>query len=342
MNTIICPSCEDYVKASRRQEMETYNVKGEPIEIEAEVVVCPKCEMKIFDEERDSRNLELAYDKYRRKHRLLSVSKISQIRQKYGLGQRALSRLLGWGEITLHRYEKGALPDAAHNNLLRFIEEPENMRILLEANSEVLSPREVMMLKQQIDRSAMDKRRISFRESLEQVVSPHCLDTTSGYREFDLYRFRNTILYTTQCLGQVLKTKMNKLMFYVDFVSFKERSTSMTGSRYVHLQYGPVPDGYELIVADMIREGELKLEEIVFDEKRGIVGQNVTALTDPDMTIFSEDEIRIMDYICEEFRDFGSTKISQLSHQETAYRNTGDGEIISYEHARELSIMLPE
>lgn len=70
MDTTICPNCEDYVRASYYQKMETYNVKGELVEIEADVAICPKCGMSIFDEERDSRNLELAYlayNGYRRK-----------------------------------------------------------------------------------------------------------------------------------------------------------------------------------------------------------------------------------------------------------------------------------
>lgn len=340
LSTTICPNCEDYVRGLPSREMEVYRVRGEPIEIEAEVFVCPKCGAKVFDEERDSRNLELAYDEYRRRHAILSPSRISQIRQKYGLSQRGLSRMLGCGEITLHRYEKGALPDAAHNNLLRFIEEPENMKILFDAHSETLSLRERITLRQQIDRSVIDKRRISFRESLEQVLSHQCLDATSGYREFDLCRFRNALLYITQCLGETLKTKLNKLMFYADFLSFKERSVSITGSRYVHLPYGPVPDNYELIIEGMIRENELRLREVVFDKEQEIVGQNITALVDPDLAVFSEEEILIMDHICEKFRPLGSKGISSLSHQETAYSNTNDGEIISYEYAKDLSLSL--
>lgn len=92
-----CPNCEEYTDATLGVEKEVYNVRGEPIEIEAEIATCQKCGMKIFDEERDSRNLEKAYNLYREQHKLLSPDEIRVIREKYGLSQRALSRLLGWG-----------------------------------------------------------------------------------------------------------------------------------------------------------------------------------------------------------------------------------------------------
>ena len=138
MKGAFCPNCEEHTEVTLGVEREVYNVRGEPIEIEAEVVTCPKCDTKIFDEERDSRNLEKAYSHYRDKHNLLSPNEIRTIREKYGLSQRALSRLLGWGEITIHRYENGAIQDNAHDKLLRLIQDPQNMQKLLEASQNKL------------------------------------------------------------------------------------------------------------------------------------------------------------------------------------------------------------
>jgi YgiT-type zinc finger domain len=97
MKSDFCPNCEEYTDVTLRTEREVYNVRGEPIEIEAEVATCPECGSRVFDEELDSRNLEVAYGCYRGKYNLLSPDEIRTIREKYGLSQRALSRLLGWG-----------------------------------------------------------------------------------------------------------------------------------------------------------------------------------------------------------------------------------------------------
>ena len=125
MKGAFCPNCEEYTEATLGMEKEVYYVRGESTEIEAEITICQKCGMKIFDEERDSRNLEKAYTHYREIHNLLSPDEIRTIREKYGLSQRAVSRLLGWGEITIHRYENGAIQDNVHDSTLRLIENPQ-------------------------------------------------------------------------------------------------------------------------------------------------------------------------------------------------------------------------
>jgi len=341
MKATLCPSCETYIEALCERERETYNVRGESVEIEAEVATCPKCGLKVFDEERDSRNLEMAYNEYRRKHGLLSPTEIRLIRERYGLSQRALSRLLGWGEITLHRYESGALQDRGHNNMLRILREPKNMRTLLEADFTNISRPQRKMLEQRIDHLTANEEWPPFHVSLEHLVSHEYMDSSSGYKEYNLDKFKNVILYLAQRLGGVLKTKLNKLLFYADFLNFKETSVSITGSRYVHLPYGPVPDNYQLIVAEVIQEGDLELNEVLFDAERGIVGENLTASTQPDRSVFSGKEIYVMNYVTDTFRDLGSGQIMNRSHQEAAYRETKDGEYISYEYAKELSLALP-
>lgn len=341
MKASLCPSCETYIELLCESERETYNVRGEPVEIEAEVAICPKCGLKVFDEERDSRNLELAYNEYRKKHGLLLPSEIRLIRERYGLSQRALSRLLGWGEITLHRYESGALQDRGHNNMLRILGEPKNMRTLLEADFANISRAQRKILEERIDHLTANEERPPFHVSLEHRVSHEYMDSSSGYKEYDLDKFKNAILYLAHRLGGVLKTKLNKLLFYVDFLNFKETSVSITGSRYVHLPYGPVPDNYQLIVAEIIQEGDLELNEVLFDTERGIVGEILTASTEPDRNIFSGKEIYVMDFVSDIFRALGSGQIANRSHQEAAYRETKNGEYISYEYAKELSLVLP-
>ena len=71
-----CPDCEEYANVILGIEKEVYNIRGEPIEIEAEVAICQECGSRIFGEERDSRNLEIAYSRYREKHNLLSPDEI--------------------------------------------------------------------------------------------------------------------------------------------------------------------------------------------------------------------------------------------------------------------------
>jgi len=336
-----CPNCEEYTDVTLGVEKEVYNVRGEPIEIEAEVAICQKCGVKIFDEERDSRNLEKAYSHYRGKNNLLPPDEIRKIREKYGLSQRALSRLLGWGEITIHRYENGAIQDNAHDKLLRLIEDPENMQKLFEANWNKLPSYKAARLETRIASFLQEDKEQTFQVSFERLVSHQYVDLTSGFKAYDLEKFKNMILYLVKLLDGTLKTKLNKLLWYCDFLHFKETSVSITGTRYVPLPYGPVPDNYELIIANMLHEGLLEKNEIPFDTTRGVVGEQLTALVKPDESMFSEQEIKVMNFVADTFREYTSTEIMNKSHQETAYLKCEDGDIISYEYAKELSLSLP-
>ena len=59
---------------------------------------------------------------------------IKKIREQYGLSQRSFAKLLNWGDKTICRYENGSIQDKAHNSLLLFLREPENMRTYLTEN----------------------------------------------------------------------------------------------------------------------------------------------------------------------------------------------------------------
>jgi len=47
---------------------------------------------------------------------MLSPYEIRELRKRYGLTQKELSLLLGWGSVTMSRYENGALQDVATGN----------------------------------------------------------------------------------------------------------------------------------------------------------------------------------------------------------------------------------
>ena len=335
-----CPNCEEYTEATLGVEKEVYNVRGEPIEIEAEVAVCQKCGEKIFDEERDSRNLEKAYSHYREAHNLLPPDEIRTMREKYGLSQRALARLLGWGEITIHRYENGAIQDNVHDSLLRLIENPQNMQKFLEANRNKLPPYTAARLEKRIASFLQEDKEQAFQISFERLVSHQHVDLTSGFKEYDLEKLKNMILYLVKRLDGILETKLNKLLWYCDFLNYKETSVSITGSQYIRLPYGPVPDNYERIIGIMQPE-LLDKDEIPFNTKEGMVlGKQFTTLVEPDESIFSEQEIKVMNFIADTFRNYTSTTIKEKSHQETAYLKCKDRNIISYEYAKDLSLSL--
>ena len=145
-----CPYCEKVTEVSLVSKTETLSVLGEPVEYEAQVYKCSICNNEFAPSELEKRNFKVAYDTYRKRHKLLTPEEIRKTRKKYGLGQRLFSRFLGWGEITIHRYESGAIQDAAHNEVLSLLEEPRNALKVLELNRANLSIEEAEKLEKRI------------------------------------------------------------------------------------------------------------------------------------------------------------------------------------------------
>lgn len=118
-----CPKCNRERELNQVQRPETYPVKGEPITVSANVMVCPVCGTDVFDEDLDSQNLAAAYSQYRQQNGLLEPQEIKEIRESYGLSQKGLAALLGWSKATVVRYEAGAIPSVAHSEQLRRLAE---------------------------------------------------------------------------------------------------------------------------------------------------------------------------------------------------------------------------
>lgn len=122
-----CEKCEKEVETKIIIRKETFNVCGKDIAVDAQILTCGNCGEELFCEELDSIALISAYNKYRRRHKLLLPDEIKKIREQYGLSQRGFAKLLNWGDKTICRYENGSLQDKAHNSLLLFLKNPKNM-----------------------------------------------------------------------------------------------------------------------------------------------------------------------------------------------------------------------
>jgi putative zinc finger/helix-turn-helix YgiT family protein len=339
MNSHFCPKCEKYVEAYVKKCNESFPVRGEFIEVESSVLYCEKCGNQIFNEEIDERNLQKAYASYRCKHDLLSSQQIKEIRRKYGLSQRSLSRLLGWGDITINRYENGAIQDKAHDNLLRLIADSHNMLDLLHRNPGCLADKASAELEIRIRSAVAAKAGQSMMLCLEDLFDSYVIDEFSGFMKFEIEKFIAMFMFFVANLKLAWKTKINKLLWYADFLHFKEYSCALSGAHYVRLPYGPVPDNYEMIIGYLLSEGSLGKEEVIFGKDK--VVEKLVSRTTPDLTIFKESELKVLNYILTEFKDTTSKEISKKSHAEHAFTCTREGQPISYKLAEKLSFSLP-
>jgi putative zinc finger/helix-turn-helix YgiT family protein len=316
---------------------ETFNVKGEEIKINSSVAVCKQCNEEVFVEQLEEVNLENAYMEYRKIHDLLTPVQIREIRERYALSQRSLSKLLGWGEITIHRYEAGNLQDEVHDEVLKFILKPENLLQIYEKQAYLLPSYVSEALKKRLDELIKEEIQPNFDKALEQLfLSERKIGEFTGYMNFDLEKIKNMILYILY-FQETYRTKINKLLWYADFLNYKVYSVSISGNSYTHSTYGPTADDYELIIGVMLKSELIGKNEIAIHEA---IREQLKALIPCDISIFSQDELKVMDFVLNKFKNFKCNELSDYSHQETPYKDTMEGQKISYTLAENLSLSL--
>ena len=101
----------------------TLPVNGEEVAVpDAAHLRCTKCGVVVLRLDEARRLQQGALEIYRAKYRLLADEEIRSIRERYGLTQRDLARLLRLGNNTLSRWESGRnAQTAAMDVLLRLV-----------------------------------------------------------------------------------------------------------------------------------------------------------------------------------------------------------------------------
>ncbi len=311
----------------------TYEVRGEPVEIEETIRINKETGEEIFDEEIENNNLDVLYNKYRSKYSLLLPEEITEIRRIYGLSQRAFSRILGWGEITTHRYETGALQDQSHNDTLVLLKNPENMKILVERNKDKINQRDYKKIMERLGSILVNNADNALEENIIKKYTNEVLDEYCGYTQFNYEKLVNMVLYFALNVKKLYKTKLMKFLFYSDFVNFRNNTVSITGLKYLKNYYGPTPVRHDLllgILSDKFITFEVdfivNFEEFIYIEP----------MEQPCLSIFSKEELETIKYVLNRFKNLSSKEISELSHKEKAWKISKTKELISYELAKDL------
>lgn len=327
----ICPNCETERELSAFDGAEDIELRGERIRVSVHFLKCQHCDTEFPDPDSPYDALEAAYLEYRKRHGLLMPQDIRNFRRRLGLTQRELSEILGWGGATLSRYENGALQDEAHDRQLRLAMDPGATLRLLEGVPQAVRSPAVLALANRLKGEARAAAS-SLRGFLEDSLGGLPADEFSGYRALDLDKLFSSVLFFATG-GGVVKTALNKMLFYADFKNYKEFATSITGERYAHAPYGPVPDKFQTVYDALCEDGALAAEERPCGE---FVIEVLVARAPVSPTMFSPSELRVLATVKERLQHQSAAALTAMSHQEEGFRQTRDGQLISYEHARAI------
>ena len=106
--------------------------------------------------------------------------------------------------------------------------------------------------------------------------------------------------------------RLNKILFYVDALTYRSTGKSLTGETYIKRQHGPVSKSAQKILGDLEHDNAIVIGS--FDrfgkQMRGYIPR-----ADPDLSVFEPHELRLIESVREHICSAHTAmSISELSH----------------------------
>ena len=286
----------------------------------------------------DEVNMNQVYHQYRERFHIPFPDEICKIREKYGVSASKMSQILGFGINSYRQYESGDMPSMANAKLIQMIHDPLMFREMVELCTS-LEPKTKRKYIEKAQLLAEEKERNTPRSHVQEyLLGSHVADRYSGYRNPSLEKFTEMVVFFAHALSPY-KTKMNKLLFYADFLMFKQTCFSISGVRYVAINRGPVPDNFQSLFEFIANENHIDICTTEFPE--GYSGEQFKGrpgrMFQPDL--FTESEREVLNQVVAMFKDKSTKQMVELSHLEEAWKdNEQHKRVIQYEYAFELKL----
>lgn len=277
--------------------------------------ICYKCvdtEETFTTTQMDVINTAQVYNGYRTKHGIPFPDEIKDIRSRYELSASKMSKILGFGDNQYRLYENGEIPSLTNGRVLKAIQSPQTFETFVDAAKDTLSEEEYLKIKKRLeeykDKAFMD------RLFCNLIYGNDGRSKYNGYAMQSISKLKNVILFFIEKFKGVFVTQMNKLLFYTDFLSYRECGQAITGLEFKAIQYGPVPNKWNRVYALLD-----DIQQIEVEVKSGYIGNKLVSNISCDLSSFTEEQMNILEKVYTTFKNDTSVSISQKSHEELAW-----------------------
>lgn len=330
-----CPLCNKVHSVEERKRITQSVIKDEIVDYEQIYYCCP-----LSDEEENEfvpaglmdENLLKARDAYRALKGLLTSDEISKIRIFYGLTQSDFAALLGWGEVTVTRYESKLIQDETYDNLMRMVyNNPMFALECLEKHKERFSLDKYAKVRKSIKERVEEFGKLYFKKKEIESFYVNFEEETdyNGYKVLDIEKLGNVIGYFAQFANHLYKVKLMKLLWYTDVIYYGRYGMSMTGLVYKHMPLGALPIAYDEII-------HLPTVKVVEDMINEDICYKICPNKEVKISEFTLDELSVLELVASTFKDYRSREIVDYMHKEKAYIETLQNQIIPYSLAKQL------
>ena len=309
--------------------------KGVEVSFDATYMYCDLADEYYADEEQLQENDVRLKDAYRDKMGILTSDDISDIRSKYGISQYDLSILLGWGGKTITRYESHQVQEKAHDTILKKIDQDPRWYITLLMESRPNFSEDAFNRYLTIAKGLYEMSSDSYlRQSIEAIYSKYQNDELiNGNKELALDKVVDMIRYfaSSSSVTSLYKVKLMKLMWYADNLSYKRFGHAITGLVYRALPMGAVPICHESI----INLKNVPCNEVDIGETNAFFFELKNCTEFP---FLSDADCEVLDDVIRKLGKLSKNEIVAFMHNERAFIETAQREIIEYKYSDTLQI----
>lgn len=157
--------------------------------------------------------------------------------------------------------------------------------------------------------------------------------------EFHEDKFKELVLYIAE-RGEDDPTfgviKLNKELFFSDFLAYAKFGEPITGAEYIKLDHGPAPKLMSPIREEMEERGDIV---VICRERFGFSQKRVVPRREPDLSAFTAQEIALVSAVIEGGKEANATEFSDRAHKFLGWKIAAPKEVIPYQtiflsHAR--------
>ena len=335
---VYCPYCKKEVEY-KIEKRDVKEFRGIEINSYENVAVCKECHQDLYVNEIEEKNNQRIYELYREKANIIKPQDIVQLREKYDISQRELTAILGFGKMTINRYERGGVPTKSQSDYIKLLIENDNKFVekVKEAykNGNINEKTYGKIVSEELNINiSKEEVQDNIRKYLKYVLSRNP-DIYNGYKDLDIEKIENIISYIASKVKNLTITSLNKYLWYIDMLSFNQRSIAITGLTYQNQKFGPT------IVDKKYDEISLLDDKYTREDIETENGNTTKIISNGNYSLdkITDSEKKIIDAIIKMLKDKGVTDISEMSHREDGWKKTKRFERISFEYAMNLNIV---
>ena len=294
-----CFECGTKNKYELRKTTRKYEGDGYCFELTVTVPYCSICGAPLEDDELEATISKQANEKIREQRNIIKTNEILEILAMYNVSQKYLSKLLGWGEITLTRYISGGYtPNQQNSEKLKSLKDPYVVKKL--------------MLEKAEETGGMIQNESSFQK-LAQSVNTQIKEIER--KQGKIFQVVNWFLSQTEEDNCITHLALQKLLYFTQ------------GWNYIFNHYFLFEDDCEAWIHGAVYR-------IIFDEFKKFKYMPLPKMDKP--TSLSQEELVVLEFIKKYYFDIYTAKtLEKICHLEEPFK-LARRDMESSENSREI------